>query len=124
MATLSPPPLMPKRSDFLTLPNQLAVLRLVLAVILFVLIEQPQLVHRGWWCLGVFLVATVTDFLDGYLARRLGLGSLLGRNLDPLVDKILICGAYVSLLPFPEVGLKAWMVVVVVSRELLVTGLR
>src|SRR5262245_19745199 len=112
MATLSPPPLMPKRSEFLTLPNQLTVLRLVLAIVLFILIEQPNLEHRWWWCLGVFLVATVTDFLDGYLARKLGLGSLLGRNLDPLVDKILICGVYVSLLPIPEIGLKAWMVVV------------
>src|SRR5262249_45104022 len=74
----------------------------------------------------VFALAAVTDYLDGYLARKQGLTSTLGRNLDPLVDKILICGAYIFLLPdgLQEGWLLPWMVTVIVARELIITGLR
>src|SRR5207248_3065665 len=96
--------------------------RLVLALLLFVLIWL-----ESWaWCLVVFAAAAVTDWLDGYLARRQGLSSTLGRNLDPLVDKVLICGAYIFLLPqgIAEGWLLPWMVTVIVARELVITGLR
>jgi CDP-diacylglycerol--glycerol-3-phosphate 3-phosphatidyltransferase len=74
----------------------------------------------------VFAAAAATDWLDGYLARRQGLSSTLGRNLDPLVDKVLICGAYIFLLPLgaTEGWLAPWMVTVIVARELIITGLR
>lgn len=104
----------------MNLPNQLTASRFVLAIVLFVLISLGQ----WWWCVIVFVLAAITDFLDGYLARRLNLGSTLGRNLDPLVDKILICGAFIFLMPWADSGLQPWMVAVVVSRELLVTSLR
>jgi CDP-diacylglycerol--glycerol-3-phosphate 3-phosphatidyltransferase len=106
------------------LPNQLTGLRFVLSIVLFVLISLTEVPGRWWWSLATFILAAITDFLDGYLARKLNLGSTLGRNLDPLVDKILICGAFIFLLPWPEIGLQPWMVVVVVGRELLVTSLR
>ena len=64
-------------------------------MVLFVLIALEWWV----WCLVVFAVAAFTDWLDGYLARRQSLTSTLGRNLDPLVDKVLMCGAYIFLLP-------------------------
>jgi CDP-diacylglycerol--glycerol-3-phosphate 3-phosphatidyltransferase len=106
------------------LPNQLTASRFVLALVLFVLIELEYWVA----CLGVFAVAALTDWLDGYLARRQGLVSSLGRNLDPLVDKVLVCGAYIFLLPYGYYGhnkwLWPWMVTVVVARELVITGLR
>src|SRR6185437_6638094 len=104
------------------LPNQLTASRCVLALILFVLIAAEL-----WlWCLIVFVVAAFTDWLDGYLARRQNLTSTLGRILDPLVDKVLMCGVYVCLLPFgvKEGWLMPWMVTVVVARELVITGLR
>ena len=104
------------------LPNQLTASRFVLALVLFVLIE-----FELWLaCLGVFAVAAFTDWLDGYLARRQGLVSTLGRNLDPLVDKVLVCGAYIFLLPLGQRQgwLWSWMVTVVVARELVITGLR
>src|SRR5262249_36751857 len=99
----------------------------VLGIVLFALIEVRGL----WlWCLVVFALAAVTDWLDGYVARKLQLGSTLGRNLDPLVDKVVVCGAYIFLLPVREgqagvgAGLVPWMVTVVVARELIITGLR
>jgi CDP-diacylglycerol--glycerol-3-phosphate 3-phosphatidyltransferase len=115
MATVTP-----ERPHVFNLPNQLTAARFGLAIVLFVFIEWE------WWfgSIGIFAVAATTDWLDGYLARRQGLVSTLGRNLDPLVDKVLICGAFIFLLPKEAAGLTAWMVTVVVARELIITGLR
>jgi CDP-diacylglycerol--glycerol-3-phosphate 3-phosphatidyltransferase len=102
------------------LPNQLTAARFVLGVVLFVLIEFALWIP----CITVFALAAMTDWLDGYLARKQGLTSTLGRNIDPLVDKVLICGAFIFLLPVRDSGVYAWMVTVVVARELIITGLR
>jgi CDP-diacylglycerol--glycerol-3-phosphate 3-phosphatidyltransferase len=102
------------------LPNGLTLARLLLAGVLFGCIAAE------WWLVGlvVFAVAAVTDWLDGYLARKQGLTSAFGRNFDPLVDKVLICGAFIFLLPVAGAGLAPWMVTVVVARELIITSLR
>ncbi len=120
MATTMTTP--PAHLNAFNLPNQLTASRFVLAIVLFVLIELELWIA----CLGVFLLASFTDWLDGYLARKQGLTSTLGRNLDPLVDKVLVCGAYIFLLPDGDKAgwLKPWMVVVIVARELVITGLR
>ena len=103
-----------------TLPNQLTAARFVLAVVFFAVVT-----FSAWlWALAIFLVAALTDWLDGYLARRSGQVTTLGRILDPFVDKIIICGAFIFLLPVSGAGLSAWMVTVLVGRELLVTLLR
>src|SRR5438552_3559736 len=106
----------------LNVPNLLTASRLVLSIILFVLIDL-----EAWLaCLITFAVAAVTDWLDGFLSRKQGLSSALGRVFDPLVDKVLICGAYIFLLgfSFAHAGLTTWMVTVVVARELIINGLR
>src|SRR6516165_1822351 len=109
MATVTP-----TRPHVFNLPNQLTAARFVLGLVLFALIELRGL----WvWCIVVFALAAVTDWLDGYFARKQGLVSTLGRNLDPLVDKVVICGAFIFLLPVEGAGLLAWMVTVVVGRE-------
>jgi len=120
----------------LNLPNQITILRFLLAVLFFVLLSQYSQITPKPWLLDVsaalFVVAAATDFLDGYLARKYKLVTDLGRILDPLVDKVLICGAYIILsgAGFADADgqnvtyVSAWMVVVIVSRELLVTGLR
>ena len=116
----------PKRPPIVNLPNVLTASRFVLAMVLFVLIAWHESIGpTPWlWCLGVFGAAAVTDYFDGYYARKLGLTSTLGRNLDPLVDKVLVCGAFTFLLVVKDSGLEAWMVVVVVARELIITSLR
>ncbi len=106
------------------LPNLLTITRLFLAVILCAAIAWQ------WWMAGlaIMLVASVTDWLDGYLARLQGLVSPLGRMLDPLVDKVLISGVFIFLLPVAaargETWLPPWMVAVVVGRELIITSVR
>jgi len=112
-------------AHWLNVPNLITISRLLMAVVLFVLIEA-----NGWWKTAtvLFLIAAATDFLDGYIARRYGLVTPLGRILDPFADKIIICGSFVFLLSDggtdAESGVTAWIVVVVLAREMFVTSLR
>jgi len=101
-------------------PNTLTVSRLLLSIVLFVLMALGQFLPATI----VFIVAASTDWLDGFIARRYGLVTVLGRILDPFVDKVIICGTFIFLVAEPRSELKAWMAVVVVGRELLVTALR
>jgi CDP-diacylglycerol--glycerol-3-phosphate 3-phosphatidyltransferase len=89
-------------------------------VVVFALIGLEQWLAA----LAVFGVAALTDALDGYLARKLNQVTPLGRQLDPLVDKVIVAGAYIYLLTVPGTGLYPWMVTTVVIRELLIQGLR
>ena len=117
MATVTRP-----QTSVWNVPNQLTLARFVLALVLFGLIA-----FKSWgWCLAVFLIAAFTDWLDGYIARLHNITSTLGRNLDPLVDKLLMCGCYIYLLPLgtEEGWLTPWMVTVVVGREMVITSLR
>jgi len=104
---------------FDTLPNRITAVRLMLAVGLFVLIAYE------WWttALVLFLLALASDLLDGYLARKRGEITAIGRILDPFADKIVIVGAFIFLMPYP-VDLKPWMVTLIVARELLVSSIR
>jgi len=103
-----------------SIPNLLSLSRIPLAIGLFACIAYQL------WSFGlvVFCVAAITDWLDGWLARKLKLVSFVGRNLDPLTDKVLIGGTFIYLLPVKEAGLQPWMVTVVICRELFITGLR
>src|SRR5262245_60409492 len=103
-----------------TIPNQLTLSRLPLSVLLFACIAQ------GWWFAAflTFTLASITDALDGWWARKFNLTSAFGRTFDPLVDKVLVGGAFIYLIPVKEAGMLPWMVTVVIARELLVTGIR
>ncbi len=102
-------------------PNRLTIARIIMAPIVMVLLQVGTLEAR-WIALIVFVVASLTDLVDGYLARKYGWISNLGKFLDPLADKLLVCLAWIGL---TELGLMPqWTVYVIVGRELLVSGLR
>ena len=104
----------------LNVPNVLTVVRIPLTVILCAFIEQ-----RLWpAALVTFVVAAVTDWIDGWWARRYEQLSTFGRVFDPLTDKILIGSAFIFLVLVPESAMQAWMVAIVIGRELLITGVR
>jgi CDP-diacylglycerol---glycerol-3-phosphate 3-phosphatidyltransferase len=105
----------------LNLPNCITVSRLVLAFVLFGMIS-----YDGLWLAStvVFIVAAATDAVDGYIARRYGTVTTLGRILDPFVDKMIICGAFIFLLPIKGSGVGPWMTLVIIGREMFITGLR
>jgi CDP-diacylglycerol--glycerol-3-phosphate 3-phosphatidyltransferase len=107
-------------SKVLNVPNVLTTARLVLAVVVFVLIPLEQYLAA----LIVFIVAASTDWVDGYWARRYNQVTQVGRIFDPFVDKIIVCGIFIFLAAEPGSGIVAWMAVVVVGREMLVTALR
>lgn len=106
--------------QFFNVPNQLTALRLVLSVVVFVLIP----LHLYLPAVIVFIIAASTDWVDGYWARKYGQVTKLGRVFDPFVDKIIICGTFILLAAEPQSGIQAWMAVIVVGREMLVTTLR
>ena len=113
----------------LNLPTWLTVTRIFLVpLVVVVILTKPQFSIAGARIdnetLGVvvFLLASLTDFLDGYLARKRNEVTTLGKLLDPIADKLLMSAAFISLV---EVGVApAWMVVIVVGREFAVSGLR
>ena len=108
------------RRRFWNVPNTLTVSRLVLAVGVFALIEYQLYA----WALVLFVIASATDALDGYFARLLKQDTPLGRQLDPLIDKVIVAGCYIYLTTIPETGVRPWMVTAIVIRELLIQGLR
>ena len=115
----------PASTDVVTVPNLMSAARLVLAVVLFVLVERAMYPEA----LAAFVIAASTDWVDGWYARRFDAVSVLGRILDPLVDKVIVCGAFILLAGRPAAGqpgsaILPWMAVVVVVRELVVTALR
>jgi CDP-diacylglycerol--glycerol-3-phosphate 3-phosphatidyltransferase len=105
----------------LNLPNLLSICRILLVPPLVVVL-LTKFEDKEWWGLGLFLLAALMDFFDGYLARRRRQVTRLGTLLDPAADKILMSAAFISLV---EMGLaSAWMVVVIVAREFAVSALR
>lgn len=112
-------------------PNRITLARLVASVALFWLIAifpKDDVPHRplAIWTLALFILVAGTDWLDGYLARRLGQVTTFGRILDPFVDKVVVCGAFIMLLRVKpvEAVLETWMVVVIVAREFFVNSMR
>lgn len=108
------------RSVMLNVPNALTLSRLGLSIVLFVLLTYGQYLAS----FVLFVVAASTDWLDGYYARRYGQVTMLGRIMDPFVDKVIVCGTFVFLSAIAASGIRPWMAVVIFSREMLVTALR
>ena len=103
-------------------PNKLTVLRMCLVPVFVSLLMIPSVPHRFLWALIVFSAASLTDLLDGYLARRDHLVTDFGKFMDPLADKILVTSAMIC---FIELGLApAVPVVIIIAREFTVTSLR
>jgi CDP-diacylglycerol--glycerol-3-phosphate 3-phosphatidyltransferase len=105
---------------FWNVPNSLTVGRLVVAVFVFAFISWQ------WYVLALasFVVAALSDALDGYFARLLGQDTAIGRQLDPLIDKVIVSGCYIYLATIAGTGVYPWMVTAIVVRELLIQGLR
>lgn len=102
----------------MNLPNKLTLIRIFLVPVCMLLILKGYM----YWALGVFMVASVTDFFDGYIARKYNLVTSFGKIMDPLADKILVFGA---LLCFLELGfINSWCVAIILAREFFVTGMR
>ena len=107
----------------MNLPNKLTVLR-VLMVPFFVLFMLTDLggVANKWIALAIFVVASLTDLLDGKIARKYNLVTNFGKFMDPLADKLLVCSAMICLIQTGQ--LAAWIVVIIIAREFIISGFR
>lgn len=105
----------------MNLPNRLTVLRLLLTVFFVASLSISFPLHSTV-ALVLFLLASLTDYLDGEIARRWQLITDFGKLMDPLADKILTAAAFICLIDYK--AMPAWAVIVIVSREFLITGLR
>jgi len=105
----------------MNLPNRLTVARLFLTLC-FVIVLSLEFPYHHTVAFAIFVVATLTDYYDGEIARRYNLITNFGILMDPLVDKIMIVSAFICLVATNDIP--AWTVIIIVSREFLITGLR
>ncbi len=102
-------------------PNLLTMARIAAIPLLAVLLTSPSK-DAGFWSAALFSLAAITDWLDGYLARRMQIVTVFGKFLDPIADKLIVMAALIMILPYDRVP--AWMVLVILGREIIITGLR
>jgi len=110
-----------RTNPILNLPNILTMARIAAIPLMATLLLSP-LKCAGFWAAVVFALASITDWLDGYLARRMGIVTVFGKFLDPIADKLIVMAALIMILPFNRVP--GWMVLVILGREIIITGLR
>jgi CDP-diacylglycerol--glycerol-3-phosphate 3-phosphatidyltransferase len=110
-------------AEIWNLPNALTLLRIFLVPFLVVVL-LTKFSGREYAGLAIFLVAAVTDFFDGYIARKRNQMTRLGALLDPIADKLLMSAAFISLVEMDPTHVPAWMVVIIIGREFAVSGLR
>lgn len=109
------------RSNYLNIPNTLSMVRILTAPLLVVLLLNPA-ERLSVVSAVIFALVSVTDWLDGYIARKMSLSTTLGKFLDPLADKLLIVTVFIMLIPLGRIP--AWVVAIIIGREMAVTGLR
>lgn len=110
-------------NEIWNLPNALTLFRIFLVPFLVVVL-LTKFTAREFVGLAIFLVAAITDFFDGWVARRRNQTTRLGALLDPIADKLLMSAAFISLVEMDPKHVPAWMVVIIIGREFAVSGLR
>ena len=106
----------------MNLPNKLTMLRIILIPIFVVLFELSDIPNNMIWALVVFCIAAITDQLDGHLARKNNQVTSFGKLADPLADKLLTISALICFVEADFAYLPGWTVIVIIARELIVTG--
>ncbi|MBO6137359.1 MAG: CDP-diacylglycerol--glycerol-3-phosphate 3-phosphatidyltransferase [Lachnospiraceae bacterium] len=107
----------------MNLPNKLTILRVILVpVFIAVMLAQPFGVNSKWVALAIFIIASLTDLLDGKIARKYNLVTNFGKFMDPLADKMLVCSALICLSSLGR--LEAWITILIVVRDFIISGFR
>lgn len=106
----------------MNLPNKLTMIRVIMIPFFIVFLLVPITPYDNWIALAIFIIASVTDFLDGHIARKYHLVTNFGKFMDPLADKLLVCSALICLIELERIP--AWMVIVIIAREFIISGFR
>lgn len=106
----------------MNLPNKLTIFRVILIpfFVLFLLVDITA--YDKWIALAIFIIASLTDFLDGHIARKYNLVTNFGKFMDPLADKLLVCSALICLIELDRIP--SWIVIVIIAREFIISGFR
>ena len=107
----------------MNLPNKLTIFRVILIPFFVVFLLAPYFEGYGnYIALAIFIVASITDFLDGKIARKYNLVTNFGKFMDPLADKLLVCSALICLISLSRIP--AWVVIIIIAREFIISGFR
>ena len=107
----------------MNLPNRLTLFRVILIPFFVFFLLAPYFTGYGnYIAVAVFIVASITDFLDGHIARKRNLVTNFGKFMDPLADKLLVCSALICLIELDR--LPAWIVIIIIAREFIISGFR
>ena len=106
----------------MNLPNKLTMLRVIMIPFFIVFLLIPITPYDKWIALAIFIVASLTDLLDGKIARKYNLVTNFGKFIDPLADKLLVCSALICLIELGKIP--AWMVIIIIAREFIISGFR
>lgn len=109
-------------NQLMTWPNYLTGLRFVMIPLMVFLLTLEQTTTIAFWAWAVFALAALTDWLDGYLARKFDCETAFGKLMDPLADKLLVTAALIMLIPLGLIP--AWVCLIIIGREIFITGLR
>lgn len=108
----------------MNLPNKLTIVRMIMIIpfVVFMLVPIGGAGVAKWIALALFVIASLTDLLDGKIARKYNLVTTFGKFMDPLADKLLVCAALICLV---ETGkIPSWVVIIIISREFIISGFR
>ena len=109
-------------SEIMNLPNKITCMRVILIPFFVFFMLASFIPYHNYIALGIFIVASITDAIDGKLARKLNLVTNFGKFMDPLADKLLVCSALIC---FVELNvMPAWVVIIIISREFIISGFR
>ncbi len=106
----------------MNLPNKLTMFRVILIPFFIVFLLASPTPYDKWIALVIFIIASLTDLLDGKIARKYNLVTNFGKFMDPLADKLLVCSALICLIELDKIP--SWMVIVIIAREFIISGFR
>lgn len=108
----------------MNIPNRLTILRVIMIPLFVVAMLWGSLPFSNYIAGGIFIFACVTDFFDGYLARKYNQITVFGKFMDPLADKLLVCAALICFLAEENPEMPVWAVIIIISREFIISGFR
>ncbi len=106
----------------MNLPNKLTILRVILIPFFLVALMVQEIPFGKWIAVVIFCIASLTDALDGHIARKYNLITNFGKFMDPLADKLLVCSAMIALIELDRIP--AWVVIIIIAREFIISGFR
>lgn len=108
----------------MNVPNRLTILRVCMIPLFVVFMMCNRVPYSNYIAGGIFIAACITDFFDGYLARKYNLVTNFGKFMDPLADKLLVCASLVCFVAMEDCPMPVWVAIIIISREFIISGFR